>query len=53
MRKESIMKEQLMKTYEELVKKRIILIVRDAFNKNKFDYFSKDNEGKPKYITII
>ena len=37
----------------ELVKKRIILMVRDAFNKNKFDYFSKDNEGKPKYITII
>ena len=37
----------------EYIKKRILLMVRDAFNKTKFDYFSKDNEGKPKYITII
>jgi hypothetical protein len=37
----------------EIIKKRILIMVRDAFNKNKYDYFSKDKEGNPKYITIL
>lgn len=37
----------------ELTKKRIKLMIRDAFNRKKFDYFAKDKNGEPAYITII
>lgn len=37
----------------ELTKKRIKLMIRDAFNRKKFDYFTKDKNGEAAYITII
>ena len=37
----------------ELTKKRIKLMIRDAFNRKKFDYFAKDKNSEPAYITII